>query len=289
MANTRLHKWMATQGVTSRRMAEKWILAGRVEVNGAVETTLGRQIDPTKDRVRVDGKLLNEAPPHLVYWMMNKPDATITSRNDPERRATVYDLPSLAKQPFPVLTVGRLDYRTEGLLLLSNDGDLVNRLMHPKYHVPRVYDVLIPFRLRESQMERFAKGIRLDDGPVGPIDIRACGSKNLGATRGSWYRLTVHEGRNRLVRRLFEKLGVRIIRLVRVAYGPIRLPEQLSPGEVVPLAPEQIAALKRATELAPPLPNAVARKSARTKRPVRASTSASQSPRTTEATPPSVP
>jgi 23S rRNA pseudouridine2605 synthase len=285
MAMTRLHKWMATQGLTSRRMAERWILAGRVEVNGTVEKTLGRQIDPASDKIRVDGKLIQPEAPSLVYWLLNKPDAAITSRRDPEGRRTIYDLPSLSKQPFPVLTVGRLDYRTEGVLLLSNDGELVHRLMHPKYHVARTYDVLLPSRLRELQIDRLTKGIRLDDGPVAGVDIRACGSKNLGATRGSWYRLVVHEGRNRLVRRLFEKLGVRIIRLVRVAYGPIRLPEGLEPGGLIPLSPDQIAALKRATEIAPPLP---VNKSLRRPRPSRANTSSNQNRYTKAAKPESV-
>ncbi len=280
MAMVRLHKWIATQGLASRRQAERWIEYGRVEVNGVTERTLGRQIDPAKDKVKVDGELIASEAPNHVYWMLYKPDATITSKSDPENRQTIYNIPSLARIPFPVVSVGRLDYRTEGLLLLSNDGDLVNRLMHPKYHVPRVYDVLLPKRMGEKDLERFAQGIHLSDGPVGPVEIRPVGSKNLGGSRGFWYRLIVHEGRNRLVRRLFEKLGLRIIRLVRMAYGPIRLPEEMQPGEVIPLSPDQIQALKRAVELAPPLPSRPVHRNSHRRQAARGAASPSGSLRT---------
>jgi 23S rRNA pseudouridine2605 synthase len=280
MAMVRLHKWIATQGLASRRQAERWIEYGRVEVNGTVERTLGRSIDPAKDKVRVDGELIATVAPNHVYWLLYKPDATITSKSDPENRQTIYNIPSLARIPFPVVSVGRLDYRTEGLLLLSNDGDLVNRLMHPKYHVPRVYDVLLPRRMGEKDLARFKQGIHLSDGAVGSVEIRPVGSKNLGGSRGYWYRLIVHEGRNRLVRRMFEKLGLRIIRLVRMAYGPIMLPEEMQPGEVVPLTPDQIQALKRAVELAPALPNRPVRRNSPRRPTATGATSSSGSPRT---------
>jgi 23S rRNA pseudouridine2605 synthase len=260
MANMRLHKWIATQGLASRRMAENWIRFGRVEVNGRVEKELGRQIDPAKDKVRVDGILLADKAPGLVYWLFHKPDATMTTKKDPEGRLTIYQVPSVAKLSVPVNAAGRLDYRTEGVLLLSNDGDLLHRLMHPKFHVPRTYDVLLPQKLTETVLKRFASGITLSDGKVGPVDIRAHGTKNMGKTRGYWYRVVVHEGRNRLVRRLFEKVGVRIVRLVRVAYGPIRLPESSVPGSLIPLTADQISALKRATEKVAEEPRPVARR-----------------------------
>ena len=276
----RLHKWIATQGVASRRQAERWITYGRVEVNGVVERTLGRQIDPAKDKVRVDGELLAQEAPSHVYWMLYKPDATITSKSDPEHRQTIFNLPSLQRVPFPVVSVGRLDYRTEGLLLLSNDGELVHRLMHPKYHVARVYDVLLPQRLTDEKIRRITTGIHLSDGMVSGMHIQACGTKNLGASRGYWYRLTVHEGRNRLVRRVFEKLGVRIVRLVRMAYGSIRLPDTMQPGEVAPLSAEQILALKRLTELAPALPTTFGRRSLPRHTPSQAKPNPTGSPRT---------
>ncbi len=281
MTQVRLHKWIATQGVASRRTAERWIALGRVEVNGVVEKTLGRQIDPTKDKVRVDGTLLAEAAPNHVYWMLHKPDATMTTKSDPEGRQTIYHLAALAKLPFAVNPVGRLDYRTEGVLLLSNDGELLHRLMHPKFHVPRMYDVLVPQRLTEGQLKRFSAGMRLDDGLVEPIEIKPCGTKNMGKSRGYWYRMVVHEGRNRLVRRLFEKLGIRIVRLVRMSYGPIRLPEDSTPGELLPLSPAQISALKRATELAPSLSSAPEHKNLATRRPTQAATNSNENRRKT--------
>lgn len=245
MASVRLHKWLAQQGVASRRQAERWITYGRVEVNGVVDRTLGRQIDPETDKVRVDGKLVSDRQVVHVYWLLNKPEETITARTDPGGRMTIFDLPSLKNLPFRLVPVGRLDYRTEGLLLLSNDGEWVHQLMHPRFHVERVYEVLLPRPLDDKQIARLNQGIRLDDGMVEPLSVRAHGTRNMGGSRGYRYRLSVHEGRNRLVRRVFEKLGVRIIRLIRVAFGPVSLPPGLAAGEVVPLTAGQIQYLKR--------------------------------------------
>lgn len=283
MEKVRLHKWMASQGIASRRAAERLIKLGQVEVNGVVETTMGRQIDPSKDKVKFRGKLLSAAPPSSVYWLLNKPDATLTTKSDPEGRATVFHLPSLERIPFPVISVGRLDYKTEGLLLLSNDGELAHRLMHPSFHMPRTYDVLLPKKLTDTQLKRFAEGIRLEDGPTAAIDIRPVGAKNMGKSHCYWYRLIVHEGRNRLVRRIFEKLGARIVKLVRVAYGPIRLPPDLPPGEIMPLSADQILRLKQLVGLAPiPEP---ARRTPQKRTPSRAKPNPSENLRTPEATP----
>lgn len=274
---------MASQGIASRRAAERLIRLGQVEVNGVVEKTMGRQIDPTKDKVKFRGKLLAEAAPSSVYWLLNKPDATLTTKSDPEGRATVFHLPSLQRIPFPVISVGRLDYKTEGLLLLSNDGELAHRLMHPSFHLPRTYDVLLPKKLTDAQLKRFAQGIHLADGPTAALDIRPVGTKNMGKSHCYWYRLVVHEGRNRLVRRIFEKLGARIVKLVRVAYGPIRLPPDLPPGEITPLSADQILRLKQLVGLAP-MPEPV-RKTPRKRIPSRAKPSPIENPRTLEATP----
>ena len=243
MALVRLHKFIAQHGVASRRAAERWIQYGRVEVNGQVERTLGRQIDPLRDKVKVDGKLLANEAPAGVYWMLHKPDATMTTRRDPEGRITVFDLPEVDRVTVTLKTVGRLDYRTEGLLLLSNDGEFVQKLTHPKYHVSRTYDVLLPRKLTLEELQRFGRGFMLSDGSTGKLVIEHQGSKNMGAIRGFWYRLTVHEGRNRLVRRIFEKLGVNVVRLLRVAFGPLWLPEDLAPGQMRVVPPEMVQAL----------------------------------------------
>ncbi len=237
-------------GIASRRQAETWISEGRISVNGQIVKELGTKISPDSDRVVVDGKALQKGLPPRVYWLLNKPDEVLTARNDEFQRKTIYDLPKLAKTPFLVAPVGRLDFRTEGLLLLTNDGELANRLCHPKFQIPRQYHVLITGRLTEDQEDAIRKGVTLEDGPTGPIDLRYAHGKNLGQSRGSWYAITVHEGRNRLVRRLFEHFNSRVIRLLRVSFGDIRLPEDLEPGDYLQLKSDQINSLKKATELA---------------------------------------
>jgi 23S rRNA pseudouridine2605 synthase len=173
----------------------------------------------------------------------------LTARHDEFARQTIYDLPMLKKVPFLVSPVGRLDYRTEGLLLLTNDGDLASRLTHPKYEVPRQYHVLITGKLTEAQEKQIVKGIDLEDGPTGKAIIRYAHGKNLGASRGSWYAITVYEGRNRLVRRMFEHLGAKVVRLIRVSYGEVRMPEELAPGEYRQLTAEEILSLKKSVNL----------------------------------------
>lgn len=181
--------------------------------------------------------------------MLHKPDEVLTARSDGFQRTTIYDLPVLKKVPFLVVPVGRLDYRTEGLLLLTNDGELANRLCHPKYHVPRQYHVLVGGKLTEEQEKAIRHGITLEDGPTGKVDLRYAHGKNLGASRGSWYMITVYEGRNRLVRRLFEHFGCKVVRLLRVGFGDLAMPEELKAGDYQQLTSEQIASLKRATQL----------------------------------------
>ena len=246
MALVRIHKWLSQLGLASRREAETWITAGRIAVNGDVVTELGRKIDPETDRLSLDGKPIQAKPPARVYWLLNKPDEVLTARGDTFDRATIYDLQKLRSLPFMVSPVGRLDYRTEGLLLLTNDGELASRLCHPRYQLPRVYHVLITGRLTPEQERAITNGVELEDGPTGPAELRYAHGKNLGASRGSWYALTVREGRNRLVRRLFEHLGHRVVRLIRVSYGDVTLPEDLKPGDYRQLTPRQIRSLKMA-------------------------------------------
>lgn len=235
--------------MASRREAETWIVDGRVSVNGKVVTELGTRVEPGVDQVSIDGKLIKAAAPPRVYWMLHKPDEVLTARGDDFNRTTIYDLPKVKKAPFLVAPVGRLDYRTEGLLLLTNDGELANRLCHPKYQVPRHYHVLSSGRLSESQEKAIIAGVELEDGKSGPADLRFAHGKNLGASRGAWYTITVHEGKNRLVRRLFEHFGMKVVRLIRVGFGDISMPEDLLPGDYLQLSSDQIQSLKRATGL----------------------------------------
>ncbi|MEZ4742517.1 MAG: pseudouridine synthase [Bdellovibrionota bacterium] len=245
----RLQKWISQLGIASRREAERWIEEGRLSINGEIVTSQGLKVDPNVDEVRLDGKLLEAKPPPRVYWLLNKPDQVLTTRKDPGDRETIFDLPKLQKVGFTVAPVGRLDYRTEGLLLLSNDGELVHRLCHPKYKVPRHYHALISGKLSHDAEKAIRKGVELEDGLTLPADIIYAHGKNLGKSKGSWYFITVYEGRNRLVRRLFESFGHKVIRLIRTGFGDIKLPEELQPGDYRQLSAEEIKLLKKAAKL----------------------------------------
>ena len=235
--------------MASRRQAEGWITAGRLAVNGQILREQGYKIDPNEDQVTLDGKLIRDKAPPRVYWLLHKPDQTLTSRSDGTGRPTIYDLPNLQKLKFQVPTVGRLDFRTEGLLLLTNDGKLAHRLMHPSYKLPREYHALVTGKLTDVQIKAIRAGLTLNDGPTQPVKLRYAHGKNLGQSRGSWYVVTVTEGRNRLVRRLFEHFDERVVRLIRVSFGSLRLPEDLPPGGYRQLNSTEIRTLKNATQL----------------------------------------
>ncbi len=231
-------------GIVSRRQAESWIESGRVAVNGEKITEFGVKIDPTKDKVAIDGRLIQDTAPPKVYWLLHKPDKTIVSEKAQDDRQTIYQLPSLAKVGFRVFSVGRLDYRSEGLLLISTDGELVHRLTHPKYKIPRHYYVLIAGKLTSQQESEMRSGIALEDGPVKRVELKYAHGQSLGKDKGSWYFISVYEGRNRLVRRLFEHFDHKVVRLVRYGFGELRLPEDLPPGEYRQLTADQIRYLK---------------------------------------------
>jgi 23S rRNA pseudouridine2605 synthase len=237
-------------GLASRREAETWISEGRVAVNGQIVREQGTKVTPGVDKLAINGKPIDLDSPPRVYWMLHKPDACLTARPDDSGKASIDDLPRLKKLHFLVAPVGRLDYRTEGLLLLTNDGEMAFRLAHPKFHVPRHYHVLVGGKLSREDEDKIRRGLELEDGPTGRLELRYFHGKNLGASRGSWYSITVHEGRNRLVRRVFEHLGYKVVRLLRVGFGDLRLPEDLAPGEYVQLSAAQIAVLKKITDLA---------------------------------------
>ena len=244
----RLQKLLAELGVTSRREADRLIAEGYVKVNGKVAIP-GTKVVPFQDAISVQGKLVDQKKAPKVYWLLHKPDMTLCSRSNENGKSTIYDLPDLAKIPFHVFSVGRLDYRTEGLLLLTNDGDLTEKLTHPKYAVTRTYQVLISGKLTKDHENELRAGIKLEDGFVKPDQLLYGHGKNLGKSRGSWYFLTVREGRNRLVRRIFEHFGYKVVRLIRTNYGSINLPESLGPGDMVSLSAEQIKALKESVQV----------------------------------------
>jgi len=210
---------------------------------------LGTQIDPEADELTVDGQAIVRKEPPRVFWMLHKPDQVLTSTRAEGGKETIYDLPALKDLPFRVSPVGRLDYRTEGLLLLSNDGEFVHRLTHPSYQVPRHYYVLITGKLTEEQIKVIKKGVPLSDGVAEKVEIYYAHGKKLGASRGSWYIVTVHEGRNRLVRRIFEHFDHKVVRLIRYGLGPLRMPETLRAGEYLQLSSKDIKTLKSLVQL----------------------------------------
>jgi 23S rRNA pseudouridine2605 synthase len=230
----RLQKVLARAGLGSRRACEELIDDGRVEVNGEV-ATLGRRIDPEHDRVTVDGVTI-PVRPGLVYYLLNKPAKVVTTASDPEGRPTVMDLVPSEPRVFPV---GRLDWDTEGVLLLTNDGDLAHGLTHPSRGVPKTYlaEVTggIPGR---AALRRLREGVDLDDGRTAPARVRVAQTTPTGAA----VEIVIHEGRNRQVRRMCEAVGHPVRRLVRTRFGPLQ-DRRLAPAEWRPLTSDEIQAL----------------------------------------------
>lgn len=240
----RIQKWLSQLGLASRREAEQWLLAGRISINGKKVNELGFQVDPESDRLTIDGRIIETAQPPLVYWMLHKPDQFLSSHKSADEKPTIYDLPRLKGLSFKINSVGRLDFRTEGLLLLSNDGDFIHKMTHPRYKLPRSYYALVSEHLSEEQLKKMRQGVELKDGMTEKVDVQLAQRTNLGKSKGSWYYLTVHEGRNRLVRRLFEHFDKKVVKLVRVGFGSLRLPDNLKPGEYRQLSSKEIHDLK---------------------------------------------
>lgn len=218
----RLQKLLAAAGLGSRREIESWIAAGRVSVRGRV-AKLGDRAAPGED-VRVDGKAVALAPPSGIRVLLyNKPEGELVTRHDPEGRATVFSrLP-----PGRWVAVGRLDLNSAGLLLFTDSGELANRLMHPRYEIEREYEARVQGRLAPEALEKLKRGVPLEDGVAAFVAIEPI-RDGSGANR--WYRVVLREGRNREVRRMFEAVGGRVSRLIRVRYGPVALPRDLAPG-----------------------------------------------------------
>lgn len=233
--SVRLQKFLARAGVASRRAAEELIRSGRVQVNGRTVTEMGSTVDPDRDAVAVDGRTVRAGP--VVWIVLNKPVGFVTTRSDPQGRRTVYDL--LPGEYRKLLHVGRLDTASEGLLLLTNDGDGAHRLLHPRFEVERVYDVEVEGHVGADVVRRLRTGVRLSDGMARATAVRVLPSKLENRAR---LRVTLKEGRNREVRRMLEAVGAPVTRLRRVAYGPVRL-AGLPRGEWRPLSAEERRAI----------------------------------------------
>jgi 23S rRNA pseudouridine2605 synthase len=239
----RLQKIIATAGVASRRKAEELITSGHVQVNGTTITQLGSKADAETDHIRVNGKLLQREQQRHVYLLLNKPKGYVTTMNDPEKRPTVMDLVRGIKGR--VYPVGRLDYASEGLLLLTNDGELANLLMKAASHVSKTYVVKVAGTPTEEAIAKLRGGISIatDDGKrvrTAPAAVRI-----VKQAANPWYEITLIEGRNRQIRRMFEAVGHHVEKIKRVRYGPLAL--DVPPGEYRSLTLREVQRLKSAS------------------------------------------
>jgi pseudouridine synthase len=244
----RLQKILSAAGIASRRAAERLIVDGRVSVNGRMVTELGARADPAADDVRVDGQRVGK-PAVLRYILLNKPVGVVTTRSDPEGRPTVVSLLGSSEYLYPV---GRLDYDSEGLVLLTNDGDLAARLMHPRNEVPKVYQARVRGVPDEKALARLARGVVLDGRRTAPADVRLLPTRSSRRdAEESIVEVTLREGRNRQVRRMCEAVGHRVRALRRVQFGPLH-DAQLRPGMFRELTPKELRALKDIASLGAP-------------------------------------
>ncbi|WP_221565267.1 pseudouridine synthase [Alkalihalobacillus sp. TS-13] len=232
----RLQKVIAQAGVTSRRKAEKLIQDGQVKVNGGVVRELGTKVSPS-DEIEVNGVPIDKEEP--VYFLFYKPTGVISSVKDEKGRKVVTDyFPDIEQRIFPV---GRLDYDTSGLLILTNDGDFANTLMHPKYHVEKRYVAKVKGIPSKLEIRQLSKGIMLDDGKTAPAKVKM---KSLDKKKQTAIiELTIHEGRNRQVRRMFEALGYPVQKLKREGYGNLDL-RGLNPGDSRTMTPHEVKQLR---------------------------------------------
>lgn len=232
----RLQKYLALSGVASRRASEKLIAEGHVAVNGIVVTEMGVQVDETSDKITVDGAPihLEEVKHYLAYY---KPVGEVTTVSDPEGRATVMD--KFRDYPVRLYPVGRLDFDSEGLLLLTNDGDMMNSLLHPSHEVDKTYLAKVSNRVEEESIRRLRAGVQLDGRLTSPAHVRVVRYEAFDTV----LLVTIHEGRYRQVRRMFEAVGHQVVQLKRVGFGPIQLGD-LPRGTWRQLTPNEIRKLK---------------------------------------------
>jgi 23S rRNA pseudouridine2605 synthase len=254
----RLQKIIAAAGIASRRKAEELIAQGRVAVNGQVISELGSKADPQRDHIKVDGKLLR-GPQRNVYFVMNKPKGYVTTVSDPEGRPTVMDL--IKHVDTRIYPVGRLDYSSEGLLLLTNDGELANHLIRAASHVPKTYLVKVSGQPSEEGIDKLRRGIRIHGKPWGkPEQAGRAGTRPsrrgagqahtapaqirlMKGAENPWYEVTLIEGKHRQIRRMFEEIGHHVEKIKRVRYGPLTL--DLEPGRFRELTAKEVQSLRR--------------------------------------------
>ncbi len=232
----RLQKIIAKMGIASRRKAEEIIMEGRVTVNGKI-ATIGMKADPGKDHIKVNGKLLLR-PEKKVYLIFNKPRAVVTSLGDPQQRPTVKDFLKGIKQR--VYPVGRLDYDSEGMLLLTNDGDFAHAILHPSKKISKTYLVKIKGVLEEEELEKLRNGIRLDKTVTAPARVR----RLKRAEHNSWIEMIIYEGKKRQIRRMLERVDHQVVRLIRVRINGLEMGD-LSPGAIRHISDDEMKKLNR--------------------------------------------
>ncbi|MGB9892041.1 pseudouridine synthase [Thermodesulfovibrio sp. Kuro-1] len=232
----RLQKILSDYGIASRRHAEELIKEGRVTVNGQI-AVIGQKADPEKDYIKVDGKLLIKPEPK-VYYAFYKPRKVITALLDPQGRPTIKDFIKGIK--FRIYPVGRLDFDSEGLLLLTNDGELAYKVMHPSSQIEKTYMVKVDGIVEPETIEKLRKGIKIEGKLAVPVSVHLV--KKLKAN--SWIKITLHEGRKRQIRKMLERVGHPVIRLIRIAIDDVKLGD-LKPGQLRPLTKEEIEKLRR--------------------------------------------
>jgi 23S rRNA pseudouridine2605 synthase len=240
----RIQKILSQWGIASRRKAEKMILMGRVRLNDRT-AKLGDRVDLAVDKLEIDGKIIQDTRPNLVYLLLNKPTGVVSTCEDPQKRPTVLDLlPDRLKRGKGIHPVGRLDFASSGALLLTNDGDLTLNLTHPRYHLPKTYLVWVDGHPSDQDLARWREGVMLDNRPTLPAKVRAIEDKQ----RQTLLEIVITEGRNRQIRRVAEQLGFKVLKLHRIAIGNISLNAsrslKLPPGGYRNLTTSEIEFLK---------------------------------------------
>jgi pseudouridine synthase len=237
----RLQKILSAAGIASRRLSEELITQGRVSVNGKTVTELGTKADPAADEIKVDGRRI-KTEQRRRYILLNKPRGYITTRSDPQGRPTVMDLMKAVKEY--IYPVGRLDYDSEGLLLLTNDGELAAHLTHPRHEVEKVYEARVKGVPDDRTVERLSRGVVIEGRRTAPAKIRVSEPFSKASGEQTIVELSIHEGRQRQVRKMFDAVGHPVVRLKRVRIGPIEDPE-MPPGHWRELTPQEVAKLRR--------------------------------------------
>lgn len=238
MAEERLQKILARGGLASRRAAEELIRDGKVRVNGRVVTELGTKADPRNDKIEVDGKRV--IAEHPMYFALHKPRGFVTTMSDPEGRPTIRDLLKPHGISARVFPVGRLDFNTSGIILLTNDGEFADGLLHPRRAVPKTYVVKVQGMMEPTDLDRWREGVQLEDGRTLPAEaffLRHEGDK-------TWFQITIREGRNQQIRRMGEATGFRVMRLARISFAGITS-EDIKPGDLRPLGYDELVELKK--------------------------------------------